>query len=555
MRRSLATGIAAAVVLALAGCVGIPTSGGVNDGAVIDDQVTPDFVVLPKDPVPGSSQEQILTDFMQALSGPQGGYAVAKKYLTSTLATTWDPDAGAIIRSGGYVIEQAGADTFTYSFSSRAIVNNLGQYQEQADAADQTLTFGFAQENGEWRISQAADGIVLSQSAFNVAFRERPLFFFDPSYTYLIPDVRWFPARQSTSTSVVRALLAGPSTWLQQAVVTAFPDATAIGEPVVDSGGVTVDLSTEALSASPLARDRMRQQLVASLDVSNIQMTVRGIELETPDSTGDRALVNPNVDAPVLVGGADGTAFGFDGGSGISQLGSLSTQVIAAGATAATLAADKQSVAIQGPSGSVLVALAGDSAATLIDDGPGLVAPSVDPFRFVWSARADDASTILTWEVDGQPHPIATGLPSDNAIVSMRLSRDGTRLLLLLSTPVGPRLVVLGVIRQQNVPVDLGEPIDLPVGSGTPVDATWVDDRTVATIASDDAGSGLITAFEVGGPSTSLGRVQGAVAIAGGNAKTDGLRVLTAAGDIWRPRGSEGWVATGISASFLGTKQ
>jgi len=553
MRRTFTVALAAAVVLALGGCVGIPTSGGVNDGPVIDDQAVPDFVVLPSDPVPGSTQEQILTDFMQAVGGPQNGYAVAKKFLTADFAGTWNPDVSAIIRTGSFDVEATDASTMTYSFTSRASVNEQGERQDELNDSPQVLTFVFAQENGEWRISQAADGIVLSQSAFNVAFREQALYFFDPSYAYLVPDVRWFPSRQTSSSRVVQALLTGPSSWLQQAVVTAFPDATTFSDITTESGSVVVDLSTEALTAASEARDRMRQQLVATLDTPNVALTVRGLDLATPNASGNRAVKNPGVDAAVLVG-VGGTAFGFDGGAGIAALGGLTAQVVAGGAVAASLASDKQSVAFLDANGGISVALAGSATATLIEPGPGLAAPSIDPLRFIWSAEAANASTLTAWEVDGTAHAVP-GLPSDSAIVSLDVSRDGARLLLLLSTPVGPRLIVVGIIRQDNVPIALGEPFELPVGSEIPLDATWVDDRTVATVSTDEGGNALITLFEVGGPSLSLGHVQGAYAVAGGSGGADGLRVLTTDGDIWRPRGSEGWVVTGITASFLGTKQ
>ena len=152
MRRRSGALLAAAVVLALTGCVGIPMSGAVSEGDVIDDQASPEFVVLPSDPVPGSSQDQILADFMQAVSSPQGGYAVAKKYLTSDLAATWHPDASAIIRTGPFAAEFTGPNSMTYSFSSRASVNEEGQYLEERDASSQSLDFVFEEEDGEWRI-------------------------------------------------------------------------------------------------------------------------------------------------------------------------------------------------------------------------------------------------------------------------------------------------------------------------------------------------------------------------------------------------------------------
>ena len=53
MRRALILGFV--VCLALTGCVGIPTSGGVETGPVIDEQLDPDFVIDPSGPRAGSA--------------------------------------------------------------------------------------------------------------------------------------------------------------------------------------------------------------------------------------------------------------------------------------------------------------------------------------------------------------------------------------------------------------------------------------------------------------------------------------------------------------------
>ena len=98
MRRALILGFV--VCLALTGCVGIPTSGGVETGPVIDEQLDPDFVIDPSGPRAGSAPEDILTDFMLALRGPQGNYEIAREFLTKDFATKWSPDASATIRTG-----------------------------------------------------------------------------------------------------------------------------------------------------------------------------------------------------------------------------------------------------------------------------------------------------------------------------------------------------------------------------------------------------------------------------------------------------------------------
>lgn len=545
--------LAAAVAFALAGCVGIPTSGGVQVGPAIDPQNNPDIVVLPSDPRAGSSQQEILADFMQAVRGPQNDYAVARKFLTKDLAESWDPDARVDIRTAPAVTE-AGAepDTLEYTLSSRAYVDPDGRYFEQPPAV-QTLTFGFVKQNGEWRISSAPNGIVLSQSSFNIVFTEQALYFYDPSHRYLVPDVRWFPSRATVPVRIVRALLAGPASWLANGVLTsAFPVATVLGSKsaTVQGGVAVVDLSKEALAASALDRGLMRQQLAATLGVSNVEMTVNGVELAAPDSA--TALIDPQVEAALFVGTE--SAIGLDSGDGVTPIAGLSPKLQAIGAVAATLADDKQAAAALGADGIAYLAQIGQDQAIGLDSRGDLVRPSLDPFLFVWSAQHSSAGSIVAFGSDGTAHPLQSSLPADARIASIAVSRDGSRLLVYLDTDAGPSLYAAGIVRgQDRVPTALGPLIALPVVAGTPIDAAWVDDRTVATV-SDDSGQSEVMLYELGGPSASLGELADAASIAGGNG-SDGLRVFRASGEVYRPAGSGGWVDTGIKATFLGTKQ
>lgn len=80
-----------------------------------------------------------------------------------------------------------------------------------------------------------------------------------------------------------------------------------------------------------------------------------------------------------------------------------------------------------------------------------------------------------------------------------------------------------------------------------------MDNRSVAAAALSPE-SAPVTVLEIGGPSTSLGQVEAPASIVGGNGGTDGLRILNSVGEVWRPQGGR-WVATGITAAFLATKQ
>ena len=550
MRRAIALGVV--IVALLTGCIGIPTSGGVATGPLIDEQVDPDFVLRPVGPRPGVSPEELLTDFMAALRGPQEGYATAREYFTRDVAEQWDPDASALVRTGIAQISPGDADnSLDYTVTAIGEVDAEFRYSVLSPAA-QTLTYTFAQEDGEWRIASAPNGIVLSELSFTRVFAQQSLYFFDPSFAYLVPDVRWFPARATISTRTISSLLAGPVSWLRQGVLlTAFPAATTLTTVEIEDGTATVELSEEARSATAAERDRMRQQLAATLDVATVVMTVGGIELATPEP-GIGAIKNPTVEAASLVGTPD--VFGFSDDGSVVPIGTASAQIVAAGATAATLTTDRRAVAALTGQGVIYVRV-GDAEPTLIDERSGLAAPSVDPFRFIWSAQAADASTLTTFEVDGTPHAVQTALPADSRIVSMDVSRDGTRLLLFLSTPTGPQLIVAGIIRQQasNVPLALGELVRLVIPEGTPVDATWVDERTVAVLTrSGDISP--VTLLEIGGPAQPFGTVADGTTIVGGNNGADGLRVLASGGEIWRPQGG-GWAGTGTVVSFLATQQ
>lgn len=538
--------VACAIILALAGCVGIPSGGGVQVGPVITDPDNPEVEFVVSGPQDDATQDEILAGFMQAVRAPQNNFGFARQFFTKAMASAWKPDAGTLIRSGAATTTIADApDTLSYTVTTGALIDNRGRYTEPPAAA-QTLSFSFAKEDGQWRISAAPPGIVISRSSFNLIFAERSLYFFDPTYRFLVPDVRWFAKRSDIVKKTVSELLAGPTEWLIQAAVTAFPQATTLDSASVQSAQAIVDLSSEVLVSTPAARDQMRQQLVATLGIANVAITVGGTELVTPVASGSDA-ITPTVDSAALVGTA--TSFGFDAGAGVADIPGVSNLVVAAEATAATLAADKNSAAILSPPDGVLLAAAGNATATPIDGRVGLIRPSIDPLGFVWSARKQSAASLLTFEADGTEHSLQSGLPADSTIESMAVSRDGARVLVYLTTAVGPQLAVAGIIRQDAVPVRLGELFPLPTPEGAPVDATWVDDRSVATISGD----GAITLVEIGGPTQLLGQLDGAVSIAGGPAGTDGLRALSD-GEVWRSQGS-GWVPTGILATFLATKQ
>ena len=503
-----------------------------------------DQIALPDGPEPGQDMEQILQGFLRAGRGPQNDYSVAHEFLAP--GVEWSGTERVLISSSSIAPVLIDDDTMSISLNVAAEVDANGRYVSVG--SQQTLTYDFTEVDGEVRIAGAAPGTVLSPNGFTVAFDEYPLYFFDPSFDFLVPDLRWFPTNRLTPERIVRELLLGQSPWLgSNVLVSAFP-ATTTGTATYDAPEVDVDLSAEVRSESPETQRRMLDQLVASLrsianvTEQNIQVTAEGLALDPGVET------QPEYRYAVreVIGGV-GAAFGTLTAEGVVPLVGIGTRANDVQATQAALSRDRATVALLGVGGVSILGPSGGP--VLVDDRPGLVAPTLDPFGFAWTVPADDPGGLRATHQNGETHPIALG--ADGRVIGIELSRDGSRLLVALATAEGPRLFAAGVIRDADLaPVGLGTPYEL-VPTGPIVDIAWVDGDRVAVLTSGESNA-LVQVLALGGPTESLGAVDG-VAIVGGNLQ-QGIRVLGADGTVMRP-GTGNWVAMSLTASFLGTQQ
>jgi hypothetical protein len=559
LRRALAAVVALVVVGAASGCVGIPGDGPVNQGLSLSaGSGGANFDFNPEGPELGASKESILKGFVAAFTSATGGYAVAKKFLAESFAAKWDPRASVQVRSGQPRLASVNDTTILYSFDTIATVDALGAYTESSQPS--TLQFGFVKEGGQWRINAAPAGIVLSDQTFQRIFTQQTLYFLDSINEHLVPDLRWFP-RGTAATGVATSLLAGPPTWLKGAAFSRFPEGTQLsdaGSIVTPEDGVaTIDLSKEALAASARERQLMKVQLSESLrsvgNISSVRISVEGTPLQIDDLGASGPQADTKVDAQPLV--LRKGEFGFYANGQVAAL-SLSRSVVALKARAATLSSDGASIAVLG-AGGVSLLRKGAAQAAPIDARDGLIPPSLDENGYIWSVPSGQPNAITAFDPAGVAHPVMAALPGDSQIQSLEVSRDGARVVILLSTPTGPRLIVSAILREpdKQAPLSLKAPIlDLPLGDGVAIDATWVDQLTVATLVSNGEGSN-VEAFTIGGQRQSLDSLPSATAtaIVGGNGQT-GLRVLAGDSTIWAYQGSS-WQNTGVKVDFIATQR
>lgn len=558
LRGLLTTALAALTLVGVTACAAIPVSGPVRSGQSITDESQSGGVdYRPSGPEAGSDQAEVLTQFIDAATGAQNDYAVAREFLSARFSQKWNPRQGVTLRQGDGEVERVGTRELTYTLTASATVDADGEYTQAVRPTSSTLTFQFTREDGEWRIAYAPDGIILSPVNFVSVFQPHALYFYDPTYRFLVPDERWFLARSSTSTRIVSALLAGPADWLEGSVVSSFPEGTqlSLNAVTIDSGSAQVDLSSEALRSSTVEKVRMREQLTDSLSsiatVSSVDLTVEGVPVSLPDSSGTSAQRNPDVDARPLVVRGGTAGYATPGSGDVSGLGGgMSAQVAGLDPRSLALSASG-SVAAVGNRDGVFVVRSGRDPLR-IDTRDDLVPPTVDDQGFIWVAERSDSRSITAYGLLGDPHVVTSTLP-EGRLVSFQVSRDSTRALALLDTDEGAALYVVAITRgSDRVPTSLGPPVRVQAADGTPVGATWVDELDVASVGRTATGTDVVRTT-VGGQSETLAKPDGtATTIAGGSGGA--LLLRTTDGEVQQSTGGA-WDRTGVEASVLGIQR
>lgn len=604
--------LAALVALLLPACVSIPTQGRVVAGADVNQQgVRSALRVTAAGPAAGADARQIVEGFLAALAGLDD-YTVAREFLAPD-ALSWRPGDQTVVYDNVPTFAPTITDDEEATVAVRAAVvariDQTGRYTEQPATVEEQ-EFRLEQVDGEWRIVDLPAGVLVSQVDAERVLTPFGVYFADPTSTYLVPDVRWFPQLTSSATSLVRALLGGPSPPYLGALRSAAPTGTRLDLPTVpvENGVATVDLTEEVLIASSRERAlllaQLRQTLRAVPGVSSVQVTVDGSPLDEPtgtDAVGAPTLVvDPPVDdRPVVLGppperttgggdpeptssteaeepegdlrelalGDDGRPIApdgstvlrldLDGASPLPGVDGLAGQVV----TGLAIAPDGNSVAgLDAARGSLWVQQPGASPVELVT-GRRLTTPSFDPppLAWVWTVSAPDP------DGDGVPVVLAAAsaveevearwLAPGDEVRALRVSRDGSRVLVVLAHADGSVDVqVRGVRRDANGrPLSLSQAsFDLAPELVDAVDAAWVNDDQVVVLGRSGEEPLRPVLARVGGDTEPLAPTPNAVSITSALGERN-IVVGTADGTVLRRSGSL-WLdgPFGVSPAFGG---
>lgn len=485
----------------LAGCASMPESGDVTKvGDQSRSDSDPQVTVFGVKPQKNEQPVEIVRGFLEATTSDEADYRTAKDYLTAAAQTRWDPAAGITVLAGGpqpsparpQGLDQDQESGTTVDLSGAQVASVDGKRSYAPASGTFRTDFHLVQVDGEWRIDSVPDGLVLSQSDFQRIYQSVNMYYFaqlgpssgyGPSRGVLVADPVYIRRRIDPVTETVRALLAGPGTWLQPVVASAFPPgAQLLGQNLAldDSGKLKVRLGSQANRTGPGQCQRMAAQLINTVQDQSTAR-VNSVEIDRSDggtlcSLGHDAAqpyapshVEGNADQLYFLDGShrmesvsvqDQTAHPVSGRFGTGQLQLRSVAVSRDEQTAAGVRSDGR-VLYVGPlssGGTARSVLTSSAHQTSADGSDGLTTPSWDGLGDLWVADRDgQGSRLLMWR-NGKTVGIPVPDLADGRIEAVRVADDGVRIALLVSEG-GHTQLELGRIERTGTAADPQESV------------------------------------------------------------------------------------------------
>lgn len=537
----VAAAVGAALALVLSGCATIPTSGNSGEINVGDGGSNVQSRIEPDGPANDAGPDEIVRGFLNAGAGYSNNFEVARSFLTDTFSSRWDPQTGVTVLPSGTSLDSVTSEitkdsqTVSLAMPVGGSLDSRKIYREVQSGTINPMRFSLRQVNGQWRISDAPNGLVVSATNFATLFQSYPLYFFTPDYRHLVPDVRWFVRSPSTPTEVTNELLRGPADYLTGAVASALPEGSRLDNKAVTvtDNRASVDLASTEGGLDDRTASRVVTQLQATLtgisSVNTVQVTSGGAELTSQATDADTSIGIP--DDPIVIADQriaqiEGTDF-----TAVPDSPKLPTD-----ARSPSMAIDGSQYAYVANRGAEVQHFKARSArAQVLLRGKDFVNISFDRFGWLWTAEAKGRG-ILAVKPDGSSARLSARFLNGRTINEVHVSRDGTRLgVLSTDSETRQHIDVVGILRdQRSEPTRLGTAtLSLGQRFSSVLSFSWAGADGLAVLGggpSDSSAQPYTVA--VSGPPNSLGTVTGGTTIAAGDDQKS-VRVGTRDGSVY----------------------
>ncbi|WP_446665401.1 LpqB family beta-propeller domain-containing protein [Flexivirga sp. B27] len=583
------------VVLAMAGCSGLPTSSSVHAGKAVDNHAAPTVgnIEYPG-PTDGASQKDIVGGFLDATAGTNQNYDRAREYLTKDASRNWTPRTVAVT-SGTRDLIVSDKNSVTATAESTAALDAGAHLTEEPDGATTTADFTLTKVDGQWRIAKLPSnfGLWMSVDQFKRIYQPQEVYYAASTGHTLVPDTQWYTQTGLVS-SLAAAVIRGAPSWMHGMTLPSLPRGSELtGSSVsIDNDGVaSVNVSGEVLSATPAQRTALWASMLATLgqvsEVRRVRLLVDGARLQAPglpdapSTPSDLGYTAVSGHPAQLVGRTNATRLEWmdNGGSGIDLRDPSRTKDLPTLPAVdhhwyrlAVSGDGKQVAAIDGAD-EVLGRWVGGHLSRISGFGTDLVAPSFSSTRGpsgdavdeLWvggrstpkdntGKSANGTLWVLDAELpvaDAQPQPIEAPWLRDKRITAVRTSPDGERIAVAVRTKGGAAQVyVAGVVRgKKGHAQSLTKPLRVAPSVTDVLDIGWIDYVTLAVLQQDDDGTttGPLS-VPIGGLSSSLGETPGGEQLVATGSGTSSLYVQTTADTVLTRVGASWQQVPGVIA-------
>ncbi|MGL5809109.1 MAG: LpqB family beta-propeller domain-containing protein [Nocardioides sp.] len=482
-----------AIAGAVSGCLRMPEAGPLvtADGPVAEE-VAPYFD--PAEPRSGESPTEIAEHFLDAMTATSLRTNVARKFLSREAQSRWNPDSAIITYAEAGAAQ--GSRTVNVALTR---VNRLDSSGAWLGASALTsLSFPMVLEDGEYRIDETPDALIVPQQWFEQRFTRVTLYYFDPTGTILVPEPAYVPRGPQLATSLVQSLLDGPRSRNADVAQSFTPSGARVELSVTVEQGV----ATIALKGPPNVPPEVVPEMLAQFAWTLRQAPgVRDFRVTVGDKTmtlggNEQHSVDYGTQFDPAVAGADTRLFGldddglvvvnetatpqdgaFDGGrnvdSGISEV-----AVDLAGTRVAVVDRDGRRMLVGGLA-------PGDEAVQVLSQAEDLTKPVWDFDGRLWAVDRRRRGAVISVVTGTTAAPLRIPAVTGERVRGFTVSRDSSRFVAVVRR-ADSDAVVVGRIEHdaQGRPVRVGKPTTIAVGTAdNPLVVTGLGWRTPTVLA------------------------------------------------------------------------
>lgn len=461
MRRALLVVLLGALLLA--GCAGMPTGGPVVETET--DELTPSGqgapFIVPLPPRDGASATEVVRGFINAMQAWPSQTNTAKEFLSTDAAAAWQPQLATVTYPAPPSPRGVGGDV-TITLPGANLLDDRGAWQGDLPAQQRTVTFPMVNEDGEWRIAEAPDALMVPENWFADRYRQVSLYFFDPTASILSPEPIFVPRGDQLATTLTESLLMGPGPGLDQVEQSFVPPglSVAVGVTVSDDGVANIPLTGDPGQLAPETVELMLVQFAWTLrqesQIESIALSIGGEPVPLPggvasypvdsgleyDPAGFQATpLLHGISRGLVVAGTPPLLAPVDGPLGTERYGLESIGV--------DLDGDEVAGVTTGGTSVLAAPVAGDGAVRTIATGTDFLRPAWDFFDRAWLVDRTDAGARVSYLDAEADTPRNVGVPgiTGEDVRAFLVSRDGTRLLAVVRRATGEDVLLVSRIQ------------------------------------------------------------------------------------------------------------